>query len=274
MVIDGMVSIIMPAYNAESFISEAIQSVVTQSYRNWQLIIINDGSTDRTEEIISRFVDARIVYVRTTNNGVSAARNAGLEKSVGQFICFLDSDDVLTPTSLEERVNIFRMRPDVDFVDGSVIVTKREIQDVVRIWTPSFQGPPFSELVALRDTCFVTISWMIRERAIRQTRFRVGLSHCEDLLFLIDAAYGRTYTYTTKPVLYFRRTGESAMANLEGLGNGYFDMYDAITKKKFGISFAQRVLLKWKISKIMFLSFAAQKRPFRGFSFVICNIFR
>ena len=83
----------MPAYNAESTIFESIKSVLNQTYQDWELIIINDGSIDKTESIVKNIFDKRISYYYQTNSGVSAARNFGLTVCNGDYIAFLDSDD-------------------------------------------------------------------------------------------------------------------------------------------------------------------------------------
>ena len=85
---DALVSILMPVYNAEAFISEAITSVIRQSHKNWELLIVNDGSTDRSKNIIHSFPDKRIQYFEQQNRGVSVARNVGLKNMKGDYFCF------------------------------------------------------------------------------------------------------------------------------------------------------------------------------------------
>lgn len=92
-----LVSIIVPAYNAEKTIHNTIDSVLNQSYKEWELLIINDGSTDNTEKVCSNFKDIRIKIINQTNQGLSAARNTGLRNSKGDYICFVDSDDWISP---------------------------------------------------------------------------------------------------------------------------------------------------------------------------------
>ena len=92
-----MVSIITPAYNSEKFIAETILSVLAQSYQDWEMIIVDDGSTDRTSEIVSSFQekDSRIKYFyNATNKGSAFSRNIALQKAQGEWIAFLDSDDL------------------------------------------------------------------------------------------------------------------------------------------------------------------------------------
>lgn len=101
-----LVSVIIPAYNVEKYIGESIASVLGQTFTNWELIIINDGSTDKTQEVVEQFLtDKRIVLVNQQNKGVSAARNKGLSLSHGDYISFLDGDDLWNPEFLREMVN-------------------------------------------------------------------------------------------------------------------------------------------------------------------------
>lgn len=87
------VTIIIPAYNSEETIKETVESAINQSFHNIEIVIVNDGSTDQTERIIQEIDDKRIRYYYQPNQGVSAARNLGISKSYGKYICFLDSDD-------------------------------------------------------------------------------------------------------------------------------------------------------------------------------------
>lgn len=105
---DKKVSIIMPAYNVEKYIEDAIQSVLAQTYRNFELLIINDGSTDDTERICGKYAssDDRVLLFSTSNKGVSAARNYGLEHASGEYLLFLDSDDYISSECLSTLVKI------------------------------------------------------------------------------------------------------------------------------------------------------------------------
>ena len=94
-------SIIIPTYNRASFIGSAIESVLEQAYENWELIIVDDGSTDNTKEVISQYLDSRIQYHYQENQERSAARNKGIHLASGEWICFLDSDDQYLPDHLK-----------------------------------------------------------------------------------------------------------------------------------------------------------------------------
>jgi glycosyltransferase involved in cell wall biosynthesis len=104
------VSVIVPAYNAESFITETIESVIAQTLQNWELIIVDDGSTDKTVFIAEQFCsDARITVIRQKNAGVSAARNAGLLLAKGRYVAFLDADDVWLPENLVQKLSLLEL---------------------------------------------------------------------------------------------------------------------------------------------------------------------
>lgn len=109
---DYLVSIIMPAYNAENYIKEAIDSVIAQTYKKWELLVVNDGSTDRTVEIVKEYCekDKRITLLHNIQHiGMpSAPRNLGIQTAQGRFIAFLDSDDLWISTKLEEQLPLFK----------------------------------------------------------------------------------------------------------------------------------------------------------------------
>jgi glycosyltransferase involved in cell wall biosynthesis len=101
---NNVVSIVMPMYNTAAYVSQAIESVLRQDYPHFELVIVDDGSTDGGQEVVNRYSDPRIRLIRTENGGPSAARNRGIEESRGAYITFLDSDDLLLPISLSSRL--------------------------------------------------------------------------------------------------------------------------------------------------------------------------
>jgi len=103
---NDLVSIITPSYNTAKFIEESIESVLQQTYKNWEMIIVDDCSTDETDEIVKKFNDARIKYVKNDrNSGAAISRNKALLQAKGRWIAFLDSDDVWEPEKLEKQVS-------------------------------------------------------------------------------------------------------------------------------------------------------------------------
>ena len=127
---DLLFSVIIPTYNRESFIITTIQSVLNQTYSNFELLIIDDGSTDNTEKVVGKIQDERIKYYKKENAERGAARNYGINKAKGDYISFLDSDDLLYTKYLEEanlfiasnnEINIFHQLFEVTNTLGKVI---------------------------------------------------------------------------------------------------------------------------------------------------------
>ena len=103
--IDGLVSIIMPSWNTGEFIAESIESVINQTYDNWELIIVDDCSNDNTDEIVKQFKDKRIIYLKNEKNvGAALTRNRAIREARGEWIAFLDSDDVWSERKLEKQI--------------------------------------------------------------------------------------------------------------------------------------------------------------------------
>ena len=114
--VPGLVSVIIPCFNRADIVGETIGSVLAQSYAKFEVIVIDDGSTDNTREVVSTFADRRIRYFYKANGGLSAARNSGLDAARGEFIAFLDSDDVWHRWKLSAQLEIFARYPDVGLI--------------------------------------------------------------------------------------------------------------------------------------------------------------
>lgn len=108
-----IISIILPAYNAESTIKDSIQSVIDQTYKNWELIIINDGSKDKTESVIQCFNDDRIIYIKNdSNRGLIFTLNLGIAKSKGKYIARMDADDISFPDRIQKQFLYMENHPE------------------------------------------------------------------------------------------------------------------------------------------------------------------
>lgn len=107
--VDGLVSIIMPSWNTARFIRESIDSVRNQTYTNWELLIVDDCSTDNTDEIVASYSDERIRYFKNEkNSGAALTRNRAMREARGEWIAFLDSDDLWTPEKLERQLQFMK----------------------------------------------------------------------------------------------------------------------------------------------------------------------
>jgi len=111
-----LVSVVIPAYNAEKYIEEAINSVLNQTFQDFEVIVIDDGSQDSTKEKVLNYSDSRIKYIYKENGGPSTARNAGIKNAKGEYIAFLDYDDIWMPQKLERQLAKFSLEPDLGLV--------------------------------------------------------------------------------------------------------------------------------------------------------------
>lgn len=114
---DQVVSVILPLYNGEKYIAEALESILSQTYRHIEIIVVNDGSRDRSDEIIKGF-GSQLKYVWQENQGTAAARNRGIKIATGDFLAFLDQDDLWSPNKLTRQLAAFVCEPDLDIVFG------------------------------------------------------------------------------------------------------------------------------------------------------------
>ena len=142
------VSVIIPVYNGEKYIEEALESVLAQTFRDFEVIVINDGSTDTTEERLAKYQD-RIVYVRQENRGLAATRGRGLELAKGEWIAFLDADDVWLPRKLELQVEFAGRHPEYGIVttDALSFEGERTVVPSLKEWYRPASGNVLENLL-------------------------------------------------------------------------------------------------------------------------------
>lgn len=126
-----LVSVITATYNRENYLPLAIESVLEQTYKNLEYIVIDDGSTDNTRELLEKYSqDNRLTHYYQENQGQTVAKNAGLKRAKGEFICFLDSDNLWIKDKLEKQIQIFLKKPEYDIVYGDVMIIDENNNDL------------------------------------------------------------------------------------------------------------------------------------------------
>jgi len=197
-----LVSIIIPSYNGEKFIAKAIKSVLLQTYKNWELIIIIDGSNDGSEKIISNFKDKRIKYFKIEHSGSSKTRNTGINKSKGNYIAFLDQDDVWLPEKLSIQMEyIDRFGSDIGLIycsnykleDGRIIIGKRKsIKEEYIIRDYNYHGVILPSSALLRRETF-------NDAGLFDEKLELRVDH--DLWIRISRRY--KFLYLRKPLFIY-----------------------------------------------------------------------
>ncbi len=179
----GLVSVMMPAYNAARFIAEAIDSVLAQSYQQWELLVVNDGSQDDTAKIVGRYRDPRVRLINKENGGEASARNVALENSQGEFIAYLDADDVWLPHHLQVTVDYLQAHPDREavYTDGLHYDPQgNRLKPLSARRRGPFEGDIFAEVVRASDVfgppiCVVLRHALVAENGLRyDTRIVIG----------------------------------------------------------------------------------------------------
>src|ERR687897_543812 len=145
----GMVSVVIPCYNQADFLSDAIESVLSQSYKDLEIIVVNDGSEDDTEEVASAYVaeDPRVRLITQQNRGLAEARNRGLAEARGEYVVFLDSDDRLVEEALEVGVRELAAHPECAFVAGRCTYIAADGSPILRLAQGRVEGDPHIELL-------------------------------------------------------------------------------------------------------------------------------
>lgn len=203
-----LVTIIMPAYNGGRFIKQAIESVLAQTYPHWELIVVDDGSTDATADIVSGHKDSRIVYVHQENHGQAAALNRGLELARGTYITTLDVDDWYTPNSLQDRALFLDVNPQFDIVYGDGIYCDENGNALKRfsdLRTEEITGDVFD--VMLSNSFFGTgANVMVRKNALEQhdIRYDETIVWCQDYDLYLRLAEKSLFGYVDSLTMWYR----------------------------------------------------------------------
>lgn len=160
---EPLVSVIIPTFNRERFLREAIESVLNQSYRNVEILVVDDGSTDNTSAVLASYSqDSRLRHFYQKNQGQAVAKNHGLAESKGEFVCFLDSDNRWLQGKLEKSLAVFAARPDVDIVYGDIVTIDEFGSEVSRKNMARYSGKIAAHL--FKDNCVSINTSMTRRR--------------------------------------------------------------------------------------------------------------
>ncbi len=224
-----LISVVIPVYNAEQYLDRTIQSVVQQSYKNWELIIVNDGSTDRTKDLLESYhVFDKIRVIHKTNSGVSHSRNVGAELAKGSYFCFLDSDDLLTPDCLRKRVEALGDQPalvhnDIEIIDSADLATGEIRQGI--------NGRVLDDLLLWERTVIPgPSSAMVSESAFHETGgFDVKLSTAADQDFFIRIAACHPVKHIPEVLTLYRIHHHNMHQNIGLMERG---SYSSIQKSK------------------------------------------
>ena len=214
------VSIIIPTYNREKFIGRALESVLAQTYKDFEIIVIDDGSIDNTREVLTPY-NKQIKYVYQKNGGSSSARNRGIQESTGEYIAFLDSDDIWMPEKLAIQVDILDKNKNIGIVHTKMLMFNNKGERIgVKPEKPT--GKNFRELIEIAGD-LPTSSVLTRKECFEKAGlFDTNLKTIQDFdMWLRISQFYDIYEYTEKSLAHYFRHGQQNTSKrvniLEGL---------------------------------------------------------
>lgn len=216
-----MFSIIIPCYNVEEYISSTINSVLEQTYNNWELILVNDGSTDNTIKILERYNKKyeRITVIEQDNNGVSSARNIGLEMAKGEYIYFLDGDDIIESNLFTQAKKAFEKNKEIDIFSFGFNIVNNE-KEVMESYSfekynaDLFSSNEFMKLYLNKKIRQHICSFIIKKKILidNQISFSENISYGEDQEFQIKSIHhSNIIFYKSFPFFNYLNRSDSAV---------------------------------------------------------------
>ena len=197
------ISIVMPAFNAEKFIQTSIESIISQTYQNFELLIINDGSSDNTLEIIEKFKkqDERIILINRKKSDLATSLNQGISLCKGQYIARMDADDIAIPERLNVQLNFLVNNPSIDLVASNVIFfTNNKVAGV-----SDFRLHKTKKLKFYLNTIGLPHpTWMARSNFYRRFNYDSKVNTVEDQDLLMRAEQSCKFYLLKDPLLFYR----------------------------------------------------------------------
>jgi glycosyltransferase involved in cell wall biosynthesis len=221
-----LVTIITPAYNAAPYISDAIESVLRQTWPHWEMIIVDDGSTDHTCAVVSRYTDARIRLLRNTHSGLPAVgRNTGLTHASGEYIAFLDADDLWLPEKLATLLSHLESHPYLGLVFSKYAVWRQGAPRATKI-APNLRGFPNPGLMfhLLCTRPVICNSSVVVKRALLDQYGCLDedpkLRGTEDYELWLRLSAHVPFGFVTLPLVLYRVSSASLTSNAAGMAEG------------------------------------------------------
>ena len=222
----GKISIIIPFFNRIPTLIEAINSVLFQTYTNFEVLLIDDGSTDDLTPL-KIFKDSRLHYVYQEHKGASAARNLGISLSSGEYIAFLDSDDLFVPEKLKKQID-FMETHDPSFSHTSYQRMDINLNPMEIINTGCFSGKVFPRILASCGIATSTV--MIRKGILSNKKFKETIEIAEDVCLWIDIAYSYPFGGIEEPLTKVRIGSSTSALSMDKQRIGYLNIADHIIK--------------------------------------------
>ena len=264
------VSVVIPVYNYARFVGDAVRSVLAQTFRDFELLVVDDGSTDNTPEVVRSFTDSRVVYLPRAHAGVSAAQNAGIRAARGEYITILGADDTYLPSNLEEKVAVLDSRPDIGLVCSDASVFDERAGTIIgRFWRDPgvshyWVDPARAARQPLRELlsrgCFIAPqATMIRRSALDEVGlFDESLPTHEDWDLFVRLLMNYRLEIIDTPLVVLRHHGTNLSGNQEKMNEGALRAIDK-TLRYPSLSMEERGLLRHRLEEELYFGRLAMK---------------
>jgi len=246
--IDGLVSVVIPTYNRSALLHDSIKTVLDQTYNNIQIIVVDDGSTDDTSDVAYKLRD-KIVYLKQANSGPGAARNAGIRKAKGEYVAFIDSDDLWREDKIERQVEFMRENPEyalccTDFreITPEKIIHKSILENMI-----VKDGYVFEHL--LKNQFVKTSTVMVRSKVFKQSGFfHEKLRAFEDRYLWLNIARENKIHFIPEVLVTARIQGDNITENTDVMYENFHNFYQLLLEDG-RLTTNQRKLVKTIIAK-------------------------
>lgn len=217
---EPLLSVIIPLYNKQLSIGRAIESVLVQHYQNFELLIVDDGSTDQSYARAAVFSDPRIHLIRQSNHGVSVARNEGMRRARGEYLCFLDADDAYQPEFLQRIAGLIRQNPDAALYSCSFDIVDEDsrVIELNSSFSPDFNGEVANFFSAYkRNRNLICASSFAMPRKLLQAigGFPAGVGIGEDMFVWLQAALRGPLMHSAQPSAVVYQNAENRTIHLQ-----------------------------------------------------------
>lgn len=229
MTADPAISVVVPTFNREKLLPRALDSILSQTFDDWEIVLVDDGSTDNTTRLVAdyqRRVGDRMVYLRRPHRGVNWARNHGIDECRGRFVAFLDSDDEFLPDKLQRQLDLFEKRPELGLVYGDYAFVDLDgvrFNSAFDTHIPLAREVPFEEIAPRLCVCtesvfntlvhgyfIATIVGMVRRDVLADSiRFPTDCGYSEEWLFYLRVARACRAGFVNEPLCLHHFTGGS-----------------------------------------------------------------
>ncbi len=243
------ISVIIPAYNCGRYVSETVESVLAQTYQDYELIIVDDGSTDNTKDVLAKYVDAypnKVRYIFQQNAGEGGARNRGIKESMGDYVAFLDSDDIWLPIKLEKQMALVDSLIDKDVVifgdqyhfdnNGEVLA-----ESMFNILKPR-NGLVYEHL--LYENFITTQTVMVKKSLFDKVGyFKEGMKYCADFDMWLRLAKDYKFYYVADVIAGYRIHSTQVSGNIHKMREYHLMVVnEALSNRKFDIVLTNCIL--------------------------------